>query len=271
VMLVIVFSKDRACQLELLLRSLKEQCPGWRDWSVQVLYTASTGAFEAGYRQVMGAHPEIGYTRETVFKDDLVTVVREHPASEYVMFLVDDLVFKNPFPVSSEESAYFEANGDVLCLSLRMGPHLVRCYPRGNRPAAVPAFDHRTLCVWQWPGCEGDWGYPMSLDGHVYRRMLVETYLKHLPFTNPNTLEGLMSSNVPRQIPRMICFRESIVMNLPLNRVQNTIENIHGSVSAESLNNVFLEGKQISLAPLRGFRNRSAHEEVPITFEPSPL
>jgi hypothetical protein len=269
-MLIIIFSKDRACQLDLLLRSFKEYCAEWREFSVQVLYTASNGRFENGYRTVQLRHPEFAFTRETDFKRDSVTMVNEHPADAFVMFLVDDVVFKNPFLPSSEEVAYFEANPDVLCLSLRLGRHITHCYPRGNAPSALPVFDHRTLCSWRWEGCEGDWGYPMSLDGHIYRRLLIETYLRHTPFNNPNTLEAAMSAHAPRQIPRMVCFQESIVMNLPLNRVQNTIENLHGSVTAAFLNEEFLAGKQISLAPLRRMVNRSAHQEVAVKFEISP-
>lgn len=266
-MLVVVFSKDRACQLDLLLRSLKEYCREWRDFSVAVLFTASNEQFEKGYEIVRRDHPEFSYVRENDFKEDLMTIVNDRPSNNYVMFLVDDMVFKNFFDSTSEEVAYLEANPDVLCLSLRLGRHITHCYPRGNIPQALPTFDHRTLCAWRWEGCEGDWGYPMSLDGHIYRRLLVETYLRHLPFVNPNTLEAAMSSNVPRQIPRMVCFHESIAMNVPLNRVQHTIENLHGSVSAEFLNVKFVAGDRISLKPFRGLVNRSAHEEVNIRFE----
>ena len=36
-------------------------------------------------------------------------------------------------------------------------------------PTAVPDFEDETLLKWNWAGQPGDWGYPMSVDGNVYR------------------------------------------------------------------------------------------------------
>jgi hypothetical protein len=66
----------------------------------------------------------------------------------------------------------------------------------------------------------------------------------------------------------MTCYAESIVVNLPVNRVQNAFRNRAAEkygVSAEELNASFLAGKRVSLAPIYALKeNRGCHHELPL-------
>jgi hypothetical protein len=74
-----------------------------------------------------------------------------------------------------------------------------------------------------------------------------------------------MASN-PLPLPKMICYDKSIIMNLPLNRVQDFNNNIHGDISEDYLNEQFLDGKRIDLEPIIGLENVSCHQEIPINL-----
>jgi hypothetical protein len=64
----------------------------------------------------------------------------------------------------------------------------------------------------------------------------------------------------------MICFEESIIMNNPINKVQNFNNNIFGTISAEYINHEFLNDKIIDFEIFKGFKNYSCHQEIKIEF-----
>jgi hypothetical protein len=65
----------------------------------------------------------------------------------------------------------------------------------------------------------------------------------------------------------MICFQEAKVMNLPINKVQTANGNHCGNISAEFLNEQFLNNKTISLLEIEQTTNTAPHQEVDIRFE----
>ena len=55
--------------------------------------------------------------------------------------------------------------------------------------------------TWHWMGMEGDWGYPMSLDGHIFRTAEIAPLLEHLDYRNPNVLEAALARR-PLTLPK---------------------------------------------------------------------
>jgi SAM-dependent methyltransferase len=261
---VVIFSKDRACQLDLLLRSIKREFSGWRQANVQVLYTYSNRWFGAAYDGVLAAHPEFSYTcelsRDQGFRELTLELVGKNP---FVTFLVDDDVFKQPFTLDTPEFARFANDSSIMCLSLRMCPRMDYCYTRDFH-TPIPVFEAGN--VWEWRGLKGDWGYPMSIDGHIFRSAELVPQLHHLDFKDPNTFEDALARH-PLPNPKAICFDESRVINLPVNRVQDTAPNRHGAITAESLNARYLSGSRLSLDTVAGVANPSPHHELPLLWD----
>src|SRR3990170_6252117 len=116
----IIFSKNRACQLELLLHSL--------NIPATVLYTHSP-EFKAGYSQVKKMYTAVKFVRETDFRKQLIDLVTR--GGKYVLFLVDDDVMIRPFAKNCREFKEFKRNSKILCLSLRLSPdHCWRGFPK---------------------------------------------------------------------------------------------------------------------------------------------
>lgn len=96
----LIFSKDRAAQLDLLLRSIDRYAPG-RFTSVSVLYETSDfrGPFSEGYSSRHSYLPACGgvWIRQSDFDEDVRGWLRAAPTGT-VCFLVDDDVFYAPAP-----------------------------------------------------------------------------------------------------------------------------------------------------------------------------
>jgi len=139
----IIFSKNRACQLELLLRNL--------NMPAIVLYTYDP-EFRLGYEKLISLYPSVKFIRETNFKEQL-----KENIGEYTMFLVDDDIMIEHFDEDCPEFIEFKKNQDIVCLSLRISPEYNR----------APILKNNT---WRWKGERKDWGYPMSVTSSIFRK-----------------------------------------------------------------------------------------------------
>jgi len=260
---IIIFSKDRACQLELFLRSLKKHFKEFKDLKFNILYTFSNAKFKSGYDKLFTIHndPNLNYIKETKkFKEHVLELIDEK--DEYSVFFVDDMIFKNDFTLESKQYRLFTLDNDILTLSLRLHKNLSYCYPARIR-MSQPTFNSNM--TYRWRGQSGDYGYPMSLDGNFFRTKEILPFFKALPYNNPNSLESQIAT-YPLNIPKVVCFEESIVLTIPVNKVQNFNQNIHGNISADFLNDKFLDDYVIDLEPFEGFKNISCHQEVEYVY-----
>ena len=257
-----IFSYNRGCQLDLMLRSMKEFFIGLDKVKVNILYRYSSEAFRMGYEKVKKYHPEFNYVLESDFKKNVIELININ--NFYTVFGVDDNVFKESFNISCDEMAQLGIDRSISCLSLRMHPGITYCYTE-DRPTPPPTFISSKSIMWAWQGLPGDWGYNMSVDWHIFKTEDILDMCLRLPYNNPNSFEGQMAVNHLR-MPYMMCFEKSKVFNIPANKVQTLNSNRYGSISADFLNSKFLDGYGIDLNPIKGFNNISAHQDVPYEF-----
>ena len=258
---ITIFSKDRACQLDLLLTSMRKMFQEYALYNIIVLYTVSSDTYKQGYSELIKSHKHINFINESNFKHDLLSQMDSY--ADFTMFFVDDIVWKERFTVQCNEFELLEKDPDILCLSLRLDPYLTYCYAY-DIDMDTPDFDQELR--WDWRGETGDFGYPMSLDGHIFRTKDIEPLLSKLSYNNPNSLEGALSNHPLRQA-KMICLNKAPIFNMPINKVQTQNTNRHGNISAEYLNKMFLAGYRISLKPLIGFNNYACHQELDVTLK----
>ena len=126
------------------------------------------------------------------------------------------------------------------------------------------------MMAWNWACADGDFAYPMSLDGHVFRTGLLLRMLRHARFRNPNDLETALHFRRHLAPPAMLSFRESCLLSIPANMVNSTHRgNRVGrdpSSSAVALNTRFLAGSRIAFEQMDFSHVRAPHEEVPFVF-----
>jgi len=175
------------------------------------------------------------------------------------VFLVDDDVFIEPVPDVQALARSFE-NDEVIAHSLRLAPNVTYCF---NLDLNTPPPALRDDDSFAWEGMAGDWGYPMSLDGHLFRTQDILSVLSKGAFTGPNTLEDALMAGRPTGRSRMVVGRNQRLINTPLNRVQKDFPNKMGDVPAWCLDVEYALGRRLDHFVLTGQRFNAVH--VPVT------
>jgi len=266
---IIIFSKNRAAQLDLCLRSLREYWAEFTSYTPVVLYKADSDWYKQGYWMMDDEeyHKKVIYEQEIDFRAQLNRLMRTD--KKYTVFFCDDCIAVKHWSLDSREFAQLKKCSWIQTLSLRLSPRLNYCYAY-DRPMAAPAMPRG---VFSWRNAPGDFGYPMSLDGHIFRTSDIRPLLEDLDYSNPNQLEGVLhgwAMTTKRARPQIICFSESKIFSNPINRVQTDSPNRCGSVemcSAENLQNGFFAGKRLSLDPYRGMDVTAVHTEMALEWE----
>ena len=266
----IIFSKDRALQLQAALQSFFIQCTDAHETTIRVLYKASDSRHERQYCLLQSRFPAIQFVAETHFQSQLLRLVADSP---WILFLVDDVIFHKSFSLA-ECIAALEGQPGSLGLSLLLGRNTVYCFTQ-NAPQALPDFqsvENSRLLRFLWPDAELDFGYPLEVSGSIYSTRHILPLLYNISFDNPNKLESELSLRTAqvKDLPWRLVFPDSVGFCIPLNRVQQVFANriSTNSVDAETLADYFDQGQTIDLDVYNSITPNAAHIEAPIRLSP---
>lgn len=261
----IIFSKDRALQLHALLSSYFEKIsspPG-----VHILYQSSNISHQKAYEKVIalftGDHTSfIRQKSDHSFREDILHLLGSLQ-SEKIIFLVDDNLFIED--VDMEDFAKF--NTDKFVPSLRMGANLSECFPLQRmqpRPEFLPYLSEEPdKIVWRWDQGIYDWGYPLSLDGHLFSTREITAMTELISFKAPNSYESNLQRFRWLFLSRLGAgYCKSKIVNIACNKVQSENDNICGDIHQEYLLEQWHKGFQMDYRQLYGFINKSAHQNI---------
>lgn len=280
----IIFSKDRASQLHLLLQSLQKNSNGlFKDLSV--IYTASTDQFAEGYDKLRKHFYDtkgLDFVSESQyggFRSCLLNEVKvvQGNGNEHLCFFTDDDIFYRKLEKVNKRNLLFAVENalaknetDALCYSLRLGSNVFiqDQYTRETNTNLPCVIQNQTI-GWNWASMarNDNFTYPMSVDGHIFRADKIRGFLPFLNFDNPNSLEAEMGNNCHEFVkyPTMLSNYVSLIVNTPLNRVQSTCENkageFHG-VSPEQLNEWYLKDVILNLDDVDNVEVIGCHQEI---------
>ncbi|MBY0245772.1 MAG: hypothetical protein K2Q03_09985 [Sphingobacteriaceae bacterium] len=253
----IIFSKDRAIQLECLLSSIQYYVKG--NYVVNVIYNTSTVDHEISYKELMQQFVNVNFYDDGIgFKKQLVTTLKKSKGAK-ILFFVDDIVFKNSLNLNDLNSVAIKKN----IFSLRMGLNLNYCYV-AQMDQKLPLDLKRSgeFYQWNWGKAELDWNYPLSVDGHLFNYQEALFWAVNLKYKAPNSFESGM------QIFRFmylkkggLCFQNSIIVNNPCNKVQTENDNFHGDFHQDTFLALWRDGYRIDYKNITGMLNRGVHEE----------
>jgi hypothetical protein len=260
----IIFSKNRACQLDLTLATLKKYFKEWKEQEYTIIFRATDLAFVRAYERVRELHPEFKWVEEHDFRTDTLAALNGS-TQPWVSFVVDDDVFVDYFSIEDKPFKVLASNPYVACVSPRLAPHISFCYTR-NGPQPAPVMDEHL--GWNWITAVHDWNYPMSIASfHTFRKEDL-LFLNQMGFRGPNTLEGGMEGHAPRHRPAMICFETVKCIVDTSNKVQienaNHCSNTH---SLEELNFGFLSGKRLSTNANHQLKIAACHGPLNLVWE----
>ena len=265
---VLVLSRNRPAQLDLLLSSIKRNAPLLAQ-QIQVLYRHDTVEFKEGYRRVAQEWPQVEFLHELDFQGQVRQTLRECETKCFAFMCDDDIIYR--YHTESVHPASFLAHQkDVLAVSLRLGKGLTKCYSM-KQPQKEPGFLWRNgMYVFSWPGKSGDYGYVGSVDGDVFRTPQLRVLLQNGSWQSPNELEVHLNFILgATKLQHMACYKQSLLIGNPANSVQTSVsENRNmrlSRLSPERLNQLFLDGRRLRVENLKIGAVRAVHHEVDIS------
>jgi hypothetical protein len=301
----LIFSRDRAMQLDGLLRSLRLHCAEAEQTPITILYLAGSPAHAEQYRQLareLAGWRTLRFVAQQDFRRDVLAALTRWrlaglserlpnlkpvmwrlprmPAvgwlrlriSGYVLFLVDDSVFVRDFSLAEVAGALAQRPA-AIGFSLRLGTNTTTSYVH-NRGLQVPAFERVCPGVlrYRWVGADADYCYSLELSSSVYRRADLLPGLLLLDYRNPNLLEArlaLLRRVYARVAPELLCFDISAAFSAPVNVVQQqspATSRTSLRYPTDDLARRFDAGWRIDVGRLSGFVPTGCHQDVAFEF-----
>ena len=280
---LIIFSYKRPMQLYALLESVEKYITGLQ--RIVVLYRADDENYEQAYYEVKTHFQNVVFVRQSVthphldFKPLLLQILYTS-ASEYLIFATDDDIVKD----------YIEINDCVRALQkthaygfyLRLGKNLTHSYI-ANCIQSIPNLvdvDKNIYALQIDPKAYDvfyDWAYPNTVDMTLYPKETITHALHWLNYNSPTSLEASWAKLSLEESTKIgLCFEQSKMVNIPLNRVQTInssnfpLISIHRFMedNTEKLCELFKAGFKIDLQPLHQWNNKSSHAEWEFKFIP---
>lgn len=246
---VIIFSKNRAMQLDALLKTIKKYAPFF---TVHVLYTYENEEYYRAYEILKAEYTEVSFHKETIIKHNVQELLSI--TSEYMAFLCDDdLYFSMQEPV--------ELPSDVLCYSPRLGLNTTYCYIY-DKEQVYTGNRRGDQLLWEYSEAQYDFSYPFSVDGHIFRTADMRELISSIEFTNPHHLENNLAQQVHFRKKIQASLHSSLV-GVPHNKVHQVFDFRSAGGSAAKLNQLFLEGHRIDPFSMDYTNVYSVHQELP--------
>lgn len=268
---LIIFSKDRAAQLDLLFQSLKKNA-GHLFFDIRVLYTYSDKNFKKGYETLIGEWKEFAtFVCEKSFNSDLKQIIAT--VDDYVCFMTDDDIFYQKADFRLKELLTVMKEIELGCFSFRLGKNTVNQYSTEEKseiPNFLADYDNKFL-IWNKDLIPNiNFSYIFSVNGHVFRSTTIKHLFKAFDSDNPNHLESQLQKFRYFISPLIACLHESTLVNVPVNRVNKEVENIFGTQflqAEEDLNDKYLSGKRIILNKIDFSKVEGTHQEFLLLME----
>jgi len=270
----IVFSKNRALQLDLTLQSIRKNLPQVE--KIFVIYKADA-EYDMSYSLLQADYINVVFEKQDGY---LLDAILKHKASfgKFIAFFTDDNIVYRPCNMTLGHLDCFYEHKQTCCLSLRLGYNAqMRDYGTGTlEPDIMPQYEFfRDTFLWNRlsipPG--GYWSYPLSVDGHIFRTKDMITILETMrnwpemfsSLQTPNKFEAMLQRFFFEIPPMMMCLKYSTVVNSPNNRVQSEYGNASGltySYEAKFLNDLFMAGRRIDINALSIKNIVCPHQEI---------
>lgn len=254
---LIIWSKDRAVQLRLLLESIKRYMPDF--FVPHIIYTYSTPEFAKGYAKVSQE-----FSADYIFESNLERDTRkliDKSLGGLVAFSTDDtVIFKSPPRVDLDQ--LIPSGCTTFSLRLGLNTTLQDYYRNLWQPPLINYREDGDIIEWQWIRHNPvyNYGYPFGLDMHVYHTDLISKLIKYESFRTTNQLESLLFRK-KYEAPQLIrSFKESVAVNIPDNNISGITQSSGSDLG--KMNKRFLAGGVIDLDHISSQTFNACHQPV---------
>jgi hypothetical protein len=267
---IIVFSYNRPMQLNSLLKSIQLY---WKypQIKVSIIYNCLGDNFEKGYDLLKAKYVDFSFIKETskclsysykefllpynIFQLILHSYLR-NPKSDFrfllnniinqsgcshVLFLTDDSIFITNVNLEVDVLNFLDCNPSQNQFSLRLGSNM------NNPPLNLKRSNNMLMWNFYDNSFYTNWGYPFSVDGHIYDVNIIRNILRKIIFCNPSSLESTVCGYVNRckLFSTGASYSDTFLLSFPINMVQNIHNNESLGLSCALLNQKFLDGFEL--------------------------
>ena len=264
----IVFSRDRAVQLKLFLDSVNKNAPALFELNVIINYTDDD--YKKAYDTIINdsQYSHVNFVVTEDIKEFILFTIKT--GCDYsCFFLDDDIIYKEISFADIVEP--IEADDDVVCFSLRLGENTTKCYTLGADNVMHDMIKSVNTMKWDWTLHYLDFGYPFSMNGHIFRKNDIYKLVKKSTFSNVEELEMALydyTEMFPRNM--MVSYRDSRLVNIPCGRVQVSLDDemtmalkeSESRIRRKSMNNFFLTGSFINLESIDFSNIEGCHQKI---------
>lgn len=254
----LVFSKDRAMQLDAFLGSYFENVSNYSN--IIVLYRTSNVAHEQSYNDLKKTYSNlpVNFILENDFRNDLINLI-DNTYQDRIVFFVDDMLFTQKIDYNLLKAV----NPLENILTLSRGKDLTYSTVLA-REIKVPSFSEFTNNLFRFKWDEilefSDWTYPIGVSGYLFSRKEILSMMRVVEFKAPNSLEYSLQQFLQYFIKRGgICFEKVVTPCVHTNITQTEgYNNILGHFTIEELLELWNMNKRINFKEFMGLENSEA-------------
>lgn len=271
---LIITSKDRAMQLDLLLRSADKFCGDLFTETI-VIYNASTPKFQEGYDKIQRLWPSVNLVQESNFEPAYRKAIDEslHPI---LCILCDDCIFYKNVAVLNNQIIPAILREDVFSFILGIGGDSRYSGTTGVWYKMPEFKKDGSILTWEWKTADrGEFQCPFMFAANFYKREDYVSCLNEVQFTSPSSLESDLQYTWQHRRKSEItdlcaCLPCQTLVHSLNNRVQDEFKNPAGDkfpFTSEELNSAYLSGKVVDLDALDFSEVNGLHTEIDLIFK----
>lgn len=256
---MLVWSRNRAMQLDALLRSAKKHVKGITH--IVVLYRADAG-FTAGYARCISQHTEATFVIESDFERNIKSIAK-NIVTPYVLGNSDDNVF-----IRDVDLRKIAIPSDVVGYSLRLGKNIAFCQPAKIALKQPLYRKDRSFLEWAWRDSDprGCLGYPHPVDSTVYKTTYFQSLLDGTTFSNPCAMENAILAKKHSAPSYLRSVQETALVSIAHNAMTEA-NNANAGGSLEELEKRYVRGERICIDVLDGMKTPAAHIAMEYKYE----
>ncbi len=240
----LIFSKDRAMELNSLLESIQDHFNVFK--KITILYRYSNDNFKKGYDKIIKkfGNMNIDWILESNFKADSIKIINSFIEKYCILFVDDEWFIRTP---NIEQIYETMQDNEVVGFSLRLGDNFTYAWNAGVKHVLPEFIRNANVIKWQWKKCHknSDYGYPFNLNSMIRRTVEFQELVNRVDFTYPNNFEMAIVNGLKTEKEYIAAFNEPITFLNCLNVSQTHFvsRNIEEEqFNLEKLNQKWLDG-----------------------------
>lgn len=265
-LITIIYSKDRAFQLEACLHSLFNFSDD-KSMVAVVLYKVTSDKIRAQYETLKNEYKQVNFVEESDLVEQTISEISNY---WYVLIVVDDSLFYLPFNISNIIDQ-LKIDESSLGFSLRLGLNTTWNY-MGNRKQPMPITENVApgILRFDWTKQEGGFGYPLEVSSSIYRVSDIKLMLSKFVGleANPSFIESKINNQKQKfanNKPNLLCFEKSVAFSCPVNLTKVGKINPHArkfDYPVNVLEDHFEAGIRFDIKKLKEVEIIGCHQEI---------